>query len=148
MMRSVKPRSYGYPLRPSRSYRPDLEILEDRLVPSFAAGQFVAKMYTEALGRAPLPPADNGWQTYTNYIATNGCTTQSNGLYTTLDAVARGFFKSAEYGGLYGSDSAAKVITLYRALLNREPDSGGFPVWKNQLDVGTDIGTIVDSFLN
>ena len=82
--------------------------------------QFIAKMYSEALGRA----ADaGGWQNYVDYFRANGCT------QTTLAFVAGGFFDSDEYMSKGYSPSEA-VLTLFRAVLSREPDAGGFSRWE------------------
>lgn len=78
--------------------------------------QFIARMYTEALGRAP--DAD-GWQTYTNHFLVNGCS------QATLSAIASSFFDGAEYAGK-GYTPEEAVLTVYRAMLSREPDSSGF----------------------
>ncbi len=100
--------------------------------------QFIAKMYTEVLGRIP---DQGGWQGGVNFFTGNACN-QAN-----LRNWGRGVYLSAEYDGL-GYDNAAKVLTAYRGILNREPDSGGFSSWKSQLDSGTSFATVVDAFFN
>src|SRR5215813_12910985 len=79
-------------------------------------GQFIGKMYTEALGRAPDP---SGWQGFVNYFQQNGCS------QPTLRQVGETFFLSPEYANL-GYDNVEKVLTAYRAIFSREPDAGGF----------------------
>ncbi|MEM7535405.1 MAG: DUF4214 domain-containing protein [Chloroflexota bacterium] len=102
-------------------------------------GQFIAKMYTEALGRAP---DSGGWQSNSNYFAANGCSS------STLRFIGKNIYKSTEFNNLYNASGAmgkdAKVLALYRGVLNREPDAGGFGYWRNQIDV---IGwnSVVDS---
>lgn len=97
--------------------------LADSMVPPF---QFMAKQYTEALGRAPDP---SGWQAYTNYFKANGCKQSS------LSYMASQLFGSTEYANK-GYTSQEKVLTVYRAMLSREPDQGGFTNWVNFLNAG------------
>lgn len=99
-------------------------------------GQFVAKQYTEALGRAPDA---GGWQTHMNYIAANGCTR------TTLNSISDSIFSSAEYTGR-GYDNYEKVLTVYRAVGSREPDAGGFNYWLAYLNNGNSLVSMVDFF--
>ena len=66
--------------------------------------QFVAKMYSEALGRMPDP---GGWRAYHDYFSGAGCSA------STLRDVARQFYNSQEFLGL-GYDNSARVLTLYR----------------------------------
>ena len=98
--------------------------------------QFVARMYTEALGRAP---DESGW--------TAGAVSkpQSGAGCQNLDflSLANNFYSSQEYNGL-GYNSTEKVLTLYRGLLNREPDSlAAVRYWAQLLDSGTPMQTVV-----
>lgn len=77
--------------------------------------QFIARMYTEALGRAP---DSSGWQLYTNQFLASGCS------QATLSALTGNFFGSAEYAGK-GYTPEEVVLTVYRAVLSREPDPAG-----------------------
>ncbi len=77
--------------------------------------QFVAKMYTEGLGRAPEPAA---WT--------------ANLIYTSAEYNARGY------------RNHEKVLTLFRGLLNREPDAGGLAYWVNYLNNGNSMASMVD----
>lgn len=97
--------------------------------------QFIAKMYTEALGRAPDP---SGWSAYTGYFVQNGCGAGQ------LMQVGEGFYTSPEFSGDY-SNNEAKVIALYRGALNRDPDPSGFAANVAALNSGTSWGTIVDN---
>lgn len=113
------------------------------LAPSRAQGQvnviptqFVAKMYTEALGRAP---DQTGWAIWTSYFASNGCS------LSTLQSVATGFYTSSEFTNDY-SDNQSMVLTLYRGLLNRDPDQTGFNNWISSMNSGTSWATVVSSF--
>jgi hypothetical protein len=98
--------------------------------------QFIAKTYTEALGRAP---DGTGWWDWHNYFDVNGKN------INTLKAFAKIVFTSQEYKGI-NYDNGDKVITLYRTLLCREPDLAGFTGIKALLDGGTPIETVVESF--
>jgi hypothetical protein len=103
---------------------------------AYVPAQFIAKQYTEALGRLPDQP---GWQSTVSYFTQNGCTAGS--LATFGEAV----FNSPEYTGL-GYDNDARVLTLYRAALNREPDASGFSNWVGQLHSGMSWATVVQKF--
>jgi hypothetical protein len=100
-------------------------------------GAFMVRVYSEALGRAPDP---TGWSSAVNYFQVNGCSTFG------LKEFARPTFLSSEYASR-GYDNSERVVTLYRALLGREPDAGGFYFWRGHLDSGTPFATIVEAFL-
>lgn len=100
--------------------------------------QFIAKMYSEVLGRIP---DQGGYQGGLNHFNANGCSK------STLKSWGRGVFLSTEYNNL-GYDNASKLLTLYRAVLNREPDAGGFNFWLGQLNGGTSFINVVDSFFD
>jgi hypothetical protein len=97
--------------------------------------QFIAKIYTEALGRAPDP---QGWMAAVAYFQTNGCS------QLTLGSWAGGVFASQEFAGLQYDDGAATLV-LYRAILNREPDSAGFGTWDRALGQGETLGSVVSA---
>ncbi|MBA3771559.1 MAG: DUF4214 domain-containing protein [Ramlibacter sp.] len=100
--------------------------------------QFIAKQFSEALGRAP----DNGsWQYYTNHFLTNGCSTGS------LQAVLNGFFSSAEYTGK-GYTPQEMILTGYRAVLSREPDPSGFSYWVSRFNAGATASQMVFELSN
>lgn len=100
--------------------------------------QFIAKAYTEILGRIPDQP---GYQGGLNHFNANGCSK------ATLKSWGRGVFLSTEYSNL-GYDNASKLLTVYRAVLNREPDVGGFNYWLPQLNSGVPLATVVDAFFD
>jgi Domain of unknown function (DUF4214) len=100
--------------------------------------QYIAKMYTETLGRAPDPAAWNG---ALGYFEPNGCTR------TTLTRWGALFFSSAEFRGL-AYDNAATVLLLYRAILNREPDARGHSHYVELLESGTPLETVVSAFFS
>lgn len=84
----------------------------------FAAvpSQFIARQYTEALGRAPDP---TGWQFSTNAALASGCSAPM------LRDIALSVFGSAEYADK-GYTPEETMLTVYRAVLGREPDESGF----------------------
>ena len=97
-------------------------------------GQYIAKQYTEALGRAPDP---DGWTYYLSYLQVYGCNK------STLKDVTQGFFGSPEFNSR-GYDHAEKVLTVYRAVLSREPDAGGFNYWVRYLNNGNSLASMID----
>jgi hypothetical protein len=99
--------------------------------------QFIAKMYTEVLGRAPDP---TGWSGYVQFFTQNGCS------QSTLTTAARQFYLSQEYTDL-AYDHVEEVLTLYRGILSREPDAGGFNGWVQLLDQGQPLLAVVNGFL-
>ena len=111
---------------------------EARAAVTGAGGQFVAKLYTEALGRAPDA---SGWSSAMQAIQATDCAPAY------LRDLARGVYTSAEFDGI-GYDSASKVLALYRGVLNREPDGGGFTNYYNQLNANPGLWpAVVDGFV-
>jgi hypothetical protein len=78
--------------------------------------QFVAKLYTEALGRVP---DQAGWADAMSFFDRNGCS------QATLKTKGEQIFGSPEYAGL-GYANASKALTAYRAVLSSEPDQAGY----------------------
>ena len=100
--------------------------------------QFIAKIYSEALGRAPDP---QGWLAAVRYFQTNGC---SRGTLRTWGSAA---LTSAEFRGLH-YDDAAMTLIAYRAILNREPDPSGYAHWYIMLEAGESRSAVVTAFFN
>lgn len=100
--------------------------------------QFIAKIYTEGLGRLP---DQSGWTGRANDFAANGCT------LTRVKNHLRDVYNSAEFLNL-GYDNAARLLALYRGVLNREPDQSGFDSLLNGLNGGVSWSTTVDNLLN
>jgi hypothetical protein len=99
-------------------------------------GQWIAKIYSEGLGRAP----DSGaWANMVAFFQANGCSA------ATLAEKGEPIYTSSEFTGL-GYDNAAKLLALYRGALNREPDSSGFNYYLGLLNGGTPWATVVDDF--
>lgn len=101
----------------------------DGLVPT----QYVAKLYTQVLGRGP---DQAGWADATGYFSTNGCS------QATLTTKGQQFFQSAEFTGL-GYGNPEKVLVAYRAILNTDPDQGGYNANLAALNGGTPFATII-----
>jgi hypothetical protein len=95
--------------------------------------QFIAKQFTEGLGRAPDQAK---WATYVSYFQTNGCSA------STLSTVGQQIYTSTEFTNDY-SDNAARVLALYRGALNRDPDQGGLNSAVSSLNGGTSWTTYV-----
>lgn len=100
----------------------------------------MTRLFTEALGRGPEPAAWKG----------NALFTAQPSNCTSLDfaAIANGIYSSAEYNAL-GYTNMEKVITLYRGLLNREPDSyATLQYWTNILNDGNPLSLLVSNFVS
>ena len=108
--------------------------------PAVAAvpAQYVAKLYTEALGRAP---DKSGWATRTSYFSSHVCSV------TTLADQAREILGSSEFRS-HNYSSPAKLLILYRTTLDREPDRGGFDLYLSQLNAGKSYDDIVNVVLH
>ncbi len=101
-------------------------------------GQYIAKFYTEALGRIPDQP---GWISAVNLFASQGCSA------TTLRSFGIGIYTSTEFNNL-GYDNAAKLLTLYRGALNREPLQTEYNNNLTLLNTGTSWSALVNTFFN
>jgi hypothetical protein len=87
--------------------------------------QYIAKAYTELLGRAPT--ADQ-WAAATQGFEQHGCSTAS------LRQLGDTLVSSGEYQGDYpASDAGPIALTLYRFVLNREPTADEFVALRDQL---------------
>lgn len=100
--------------------------------------QFIAKLYTEGLGRAP---DQGGWSSYVNYYQGNGCNT------STLSTVGQQVYTSSEFTNDY-SDNAARMLALYRGALNRDADQSGLDSYVNQLNTGASWPSVVGSLFS
>jgi Cellulase (glycosyl hydrolase family 5) len=77
--------------------------------------QWIAKQFTEVLGRAPAPAEWNSWSAYYD---TNGCTTSS------LRAKSRELLLGSEFASRYpSSQKGARIIALVRAVYNHDPNT-------------------------
>ena len=79
--------------------------------PKYGGGQFIGKLFTEGLGRMPDPA---GYRKCQEQILEELCTKE------TLGKIAKRIFMSPEYEALKLCPRR-QAITLYRAILNRDP---------------------------
>ena len=79
--------------------------------------QYLAKLYTEGLGRAP---DQAGWAARVAVFDGAGCTVGS------LEQVGKSVLETIELSSMWGRDPAALAEIAFRAVLNREPDPDGF----------------------
>ncbi len=95
----------------------------------------VFRLYQATLGRNPDVAGFLGW---TDRLA-EGASYRS---------VVTGFVGSREFQTVYGTTSDAEFVTLlYRNVLNRAPDPGGFASWTGHLAAGTrDRAQVVEAF--
>ena len=96
--------------------------------------QFIAKVYSEGLGRAPDQAA---WASTESYYQANGCDA------TTLKYIARLALDSAEFYNL-GYSNPALVLVAYRTILNREVDTTGYVGSLSALNGGTTWLQLID----
>jgi hypothetical protein len=101
---------------------------------SVVPGQYIAKLYSEGLGRAP---DQTGWNNMIAFFQSSGCSA------STLAQKGEQIYTSSEFTGL-GYDNAARLLALYRGALNREPDSSGYNFYLNLLNSGTSWTSVVD----
>jgi hypothetical protein len=95
--------------------------------------QFIAKMYTEALGRAP---DQVGWRHYVEHFQEKGCDA------VRLSEIGRQFYGSEEFATDY-DDHEARVLTLFRGALNRDPDQAGLNYYVALLNSGVSWERVV-----
>jgi len=88
-------------------------------------GQFLAKLYTEAHGRAP---SVSDWYYFRNDFY-NNCN------HASLAGFIRFVYTSQEFLSK-NYTNAERIFTLYRGVLNRDPDSSGFYWYLNNLQNG------------
>lgn len=83
--------------------------------------QYIAKLYTEGLGRVP---DQAGYFGYVDYFKKNGCNA------FTLKVIGWQILTSKEFKSQnYNND--ARVVAVYRALLNREPDTNFYQPYED-----------------
>lgn len=89
--------------------------------------QYIAKTYTELLGRGPDP---TGWYNAANNFANAGCTVQTLTNWGTASFQPNTEFTIKNY------PSPTIVLLSYRAILNREPYIGELQIYSNYLNTG------------
>ncbi len=103
--------------------------------------QFISKLYSEILGRAPDPA---GWVSWHNYFITYGCN------LATLTSCAQSFYASSEFANLHYTTPEI-VFTMYRSLLCREPDQSGYTFYCSYLGASPSaalVNTTISSFMS
>jgi hypothetical protein len=102
----------------------------NRIVPE----QFVARLATDALGRAPDQAT---WQRARDFFTGRGCTA------ATLKAWGREVYLGDAFAKL-GYDDVDRSLVLYRGALGRDPDQPGSGVWEDRVDGVFDSHEFVD----
>lgn len=113
---------------------------------SFAApagattAQFLSRLYTEGLGRAPDPGT---WKANPLFLAT-----PSNCTSLDFASLAINVYTSSEYNNLAYTNKE-KILTLYRGILNREPESASaIQYYASLLDSGSPITSLINEFVS
>lgn len=96
--------------------------------------EFVTRLYQYCLGRNPDP---DGLKVY--------CDALREGHITGGEAT-KSFFLSEEYTNKNHSN-AQFLQTLYKAMFDREPDTGGFNGWMDAMNNGMSRPEVVDGFI-
>lgn len=94
---------------------------------------FVIRFYQLCLGRNPDIDGLNNWATSLNSGEITG------------ETLAESFIFSQEFQNQNTSDDEFLTI-LYQAFFNREPDTGGYDLWMNQLSSGTSRSDVLEGF--
>ncbi|MGO9029214.1 MAG: hypothetical protein ACLQOZ_11375 [Acidimicrobiales bacterium] len=100
--------------------------------------QFIAKAYTELLGRTPTP---DEWAAGTVFFEQHRCTA------TSLEQFGDTVVASAEYRRDYPTADAGSIaLTLFRFVLNREPDAAEFVAQRDRLDTASPLAVAASLF--
>lgn len=109
--------------------------------PAVVPSQYIAKIYTEGLGRGPT---ESEWAAATKYFqreprprGSRGCTPAS------VKALGKSVLTSPEFADLEYSHAALPLVA-YRAVLNREPDTAGYTRALSALDDGESWSALLD----
>lgn len=97
------------------------------VVQAAAPNQWLSKLYTEVLGRAP---DQSGWQSYQVNFPGGSCSS------TVLKNVAMSFLLSSEFNNL-GYNNSEKLLVAFRALYNREIAPFEYYYFLERLEQGT-----------
>jgi len=112
------------------SATPEIPIPATTALSAYIPTQYVAKLYTEGLGRAPDQP---GWQKFITALTASGCSVSG---METVGIASQTFFDSAEFTTA-NPDPQSQVMAMYRAILNRDPDPTGLALYESELAAGT-----------
>jgi len=109
--------------------------------------QFVTRLYQNVLGRAPDQGGLTSWVRSLNAGASRAEVVlgfSESGEFKNNTALDVDAFMTARFSNEHQGD----VYRLYRATVNREPDSGGFVGWVNLLDTeATTLETVAAGFI-
>ena len=122
------PRKHAAPRRKKlRSFRPGVEVLEERVLLNATSEQFVERIYDDLLQR----PVDAAGRTFWTDLLDSGAA---------RGQVARGLLDSAEY-------RSSAIEYLYSSHLDRAADTGGLDYWLQTLAAGVASETVEASIL-
>jgi peptidoglycan/xylan/chitin deacetylase (PgdA/CDA1 family) len=93
----------------------------------------IARLYRAYFDRAPDP---EGWDYWTEVYARGA----------SLTDISHWFALSSEFALQGERNDAEFVAFVYREVLDREPESGGFAYWQGQMAAGLDRGALVTFF--
>jgi hypothetical protein len=96
--------------------------------------QYVTKLYTESLGRAPDQAA---WRALIDYYNAAGCNAAA------LTAHGQGLLTSPEFESL-GYDRDERILANFRSVLNREITPAEQAAWRNWLDQGNRFPAMIN----
>ena len=114
---------------------------------------FVWQQYADFLNREPDSTGFNNWTTVLNACSPSDwpCLNAQR-IHTVRGFIESGEFKANKPELLNPSSTeefnSAYVTLLYRSLLRREPDAGGFATWVNHLNSTGDYSHVVHGFIN
>jgi hypothetical protein len=100
--------------------------------------QFIAKQYTEGLGRAPDQASR---ASLVSYFQANSCSV------STVRNVGEQIYNSTEFASDY-SDNAARVLALYRSALNRDPSQSELNTYVSEPGSGTSWSSVVSTLFS
>ena len=104
----------------------------------YGAPQYIGKLFTEGLGRAPHP---DEYKIYATHIWQNGCSQAS------LAYLAEKMFGSADFLGL-GLTNEQTVFCVFRAILNRDPTNPEINEYVKNLRNGIMPSTLATGLTN
>lgn len=103
---------------------------------NYGATLFVARLYTQALGRPYDVNGLNDW-----------CERIVSGAWSVTDVSTTGFFESPEFRNK-NLNNEEYVKVLYRTFLGREYDAQGLAYWVDKLNSGMDRTQVLKGFSN
>ena len=109
---------------------------------------FVTLLYNNVLGRSP----DSGGFTYWTTLLNSGSMSREQVVLNFSESLEHiNSTQEGQLGYSYAAitaDYGDQVYRLYKATLDREPDSGGYEHWTNSLGEGTSYNNVASGFVN